>query len=167
MTPERKCGQTDVAPINVLAPAEVDFSAGQPLPPSLGQTETPVNILPAFEIDMSEAVAAPALVLTLRLRSDTPPAAVAVDALLLHKVLNDYELSLGGSGLVLDERRSGPTDNDKAVRVVLTAADASGAADRLAKLAAVVNEATDPAFRSGVLAGRSFAGCEAELRIAA
>jgi hypothetical protein len=55
MTPDpKKYGRTEIVPIHMLDPLEVDFFDGQPLPPGLGQTETPINILPAWEIDMSE-----------------------------------------------------------------------------------------------------------------
>jgi hypothetical protein len=53
------------------------------------------------------------------------------------------------------------------IRLVLTPADPAGAADRLAKLAAAVNGAADPALPAALLTGRSFGRCAAELRTAA
>lgn len=161
----KKYGRTEIAPINVLEPVEVDFSAGPPMPPKLGQTEAPVNILPVLEIDLSEP--APALALTFRLRPGVSPAAVAVDLFAVWKALNEYELSVGGSGLKPGEARDEQTAGGTVIRLVLTPADPVGAADRLAQLAAAVNGATDPAALNGVLTGRSFEKCEAELRTAA
>jgi hypothetical protein len=153
--------------VNILPQVTFDMTGGQPVDPNMTRLEpVPMNVLPEVTYSMTEP--APALVLTLKLRPDATPAAVAVDVLLLHKALNEYELSLGGSGLVPDERRSGPTDDGKGVRVMLAATKADGAPGRLGRLAAAVNgSGGEMALPDGGLIGRSFEKCEAEVRTAA
>lgn len=167
MNPDpNKHGRTEIGPIHVLGPFEIDFSAGQALPPDLGQTETPVNILPAFEIDMSQPVEDPKLVLTFKLRPDATAATVGADLVRAWRALSDYERSLNGYGLNPGEASDERTPDGDVIRWVLTAANPAGAANRLAKLAEAVNTA-DPAVPKDALAGRSFGACRAELRTAA
>lgn len=155
MNPERKYGQTEFEPVHILQPAVFDFFDGRPLPPGLGQTEMPVTILPAWEIDMSEAVVAPLLALTLHLHPEATPGAVAVDLFRVWKVLNEYELSLGGAGLNPGEPRDEQTADGTVIRLVLTCSEPTGAAGRLTKLAAVVNDAADPTIPKVTFTGRA------------
>lgn len=167
MTPDpEKYGRTEIAPIHMLEPAAFDFFDGQPPPPGLGQTETPVNILPAFEIDMGEPATTPTLVLTFKLRPDATAATIGADLVRAWRVLSDYERSLNGYGLNPGEASDERTPDGDVIRWVLTAANPAGAANRLAKLAEAVNTA-DPAVPKDALAGRSFDACRAELRTAA
>ena len=146
-----------------------DFLDGRPLPPGLGQTETPVNILPTCEIDMGEPLpAGPALALTFRHRTGAEPAAVTLDLLAAYAAPNRFEISLGGSGLAPNEAGTDLTAANGVVRLVLRATEPAGAADRVARLAAAVNGAPpDPALPAAGTVGRSFVACEAEPRAAA
>jgi hypothetical protein len=81
-------------------------------------------------------------------------------------VLDRYEISLGGMGLTPNEAESDLAATNGMLKLVLTATQSAGAASRLARLAAAVNESDTPLQRD-TLAGRSFAECKAEVRIAA
>ncbi len=168
MTPDFKTnGRTEIASINMLNPVEVDFAAGISVPPNLGETEAPVNILPTVELDLLEATAAPVLVLTLKLRPDATPAGAAVDLFMVWKALNAYEVRLNGAGLNPGEASDERTADGTVIRLVLSATEPLGATERLAKLTEVVNGAMDAAIPNDLLTGRSFEGCGAELRTAA
>jgi hypothetical protein len=78
--------------------------------------------------------------------------------------LSEYEISLGGAGLVESVLPDGSTVEADGVRLVLVALHPQGAADRLRKL---VEELNNVFARKALLPGRSFASCVAELTNAA
>ena len=154
-----------VAPTGLLA-SESFVEVIYELPPvqerrrsQLGQTEfAPVNILPAWEIDMSLRAG---LKLTFRVTAGATAEAIAADLKAVHDRLNEYEISLGGKGLEHAARQPEPTATDRVIRWVLEATEPTGAADRLGQLVAALTPLD--AVPSGLVAGRSLAGCVAEL----
>lgn len=160
MNPEfPKYGRTEDASTRLLEPADFDFFDGAPPPENLGRTGTPVNILSSWPLDGADPVASPALVLTFHLRQHATPSAVTFDLFAAYSMLNRYEISLGGKGLVADETRSDLAAGET-IRLVLLATESVGSADRLGRLAAVVN-GQDASVINGHFGERSFGGCEA------
>jgi hypothetical protein len=157
-------GRTSLGSINALPPAEFDFLDGRAPLPALGKTEVPINVLPAWAIDMNDRATSPILVLTFRLRPGANPSAVTFDLFTAYAILDRYEISLGG--LAPNETQSDLTASNGVVRLVLSATEPAGAASRFARLADVVNGA-NPAIHRDAIAGRSFEQCEAEIRMAA
>lgn len=162
MNPDpKKYGRAEIAPVNMLEPITFDFFDGQPLPPGLGQTETPVNVLPEWTIDMGEPAATPALDVTFQVRPGADLELVTFDLFAAYAALNRYEISLGGSGLTPDEKRSALKAAEGVVRLVLTpsnASDPAGTATRLAAVAGLVNRNERP-----FLLERSFVACAADV----
>lgn len=167
MNPEPKeLGHTTPVPINLLESAEFDFFDGTPRPTRLGKTEAPLNLLSAWALDAAEkAVPTPALILTFQLRTTTNTAAATLDLFTVFAVLNRYEISLGGAGLLPNETKSDLTASNGTLRLALTPTDAGGAIERLRKLAAAVNQ-PDTVLRRDTLANRSFEQCRAEVQAA-
>jgi hypothetical protein len=159
-------GRTSLAAIELLEPAVFDLLDDRASQPSLGKTETPTNVLPAWAIDMNDPATSPALVLTFQVRPGVNPSAVTFDLFAAYALLDRYEISLGGGGLAPNETESDITTSNRVVRLVLSATEQAGAASRLARLADVVNGANQ-AIRWGAIADRSFERSEAEIRIAA
>lgn len=161
MNPELpKYGRTEDTSTRLLEPADFDFFDGSPPPADLGRTGVPVNVLSSWLLDGADPVASPALVLTLHLRRNAIPAAVTFDLFAAFSVLNRYEISLGGKGLVADETRSDLAASGETIRLVLLATESVGSADRLRRLAAVIN-GQDASVINGHFGERSFGGCEA------
>lgn len=163
MSPNDKYSRAVPVRVNHLPEVVFDASGGRPADANAPRVVPgPTVIFPEQSFDMTPP---PALALTFRLRTDASPAAVAVDLFAVWKVLNEYELRLRGSGLTPGEARDEQTADGTVIRLVLTPADPTGAADRLAKLVAVVNETADPAVPKDVFTGRSFDRCEAILSV--
>jgi hypothetical protein len=97
--------------------------------------------------------------LTFRMWPGATAEAIAADLKLAFDALSEYEISLGGRGLV----ESGSTATGDGLRLVLVARHPQGAADRLRKLVEVLNNGTQKAL----LPGRAIASCVAELTNAA
>src|SRR5215213_4296530 len=95
MDPKRKYGST-VAPVRVLPPMELDFLAGQPVPPGLGKTHVPVRPLPPLA---GELVPPPEVMLTLWVRPDATPGAVGADLFAVWKALDEFDRDGKGAGL--------------------------------------------------------------------
>jgi hypothetical protein len=160
-------GRSTVEPINLLEAAAFDFLDGNSPPPQLGKTEVPVNVLPMWTLGTNEeASLSPALILTFRLRPAVNASTATFDLFGAFAVLDRYEISLGGMGLTPDESESDLMPTNGMLKLVLTATQSAGAASRLARLAAAVNE-SDTTLQRDKLAGRSFTECKAEVRTAA
>jgi hypothetical protein len=159
-------GRTSVAAIKLLEPAVFDLHDGQASQSSLGKTEGPINVLPTWTIDMNDPATPHVLVLTFRLRPGAHLSAITFDLFTAYAVLDRYDISLGGGGLVPNEAQSDLTASNGIVRLVLSTTKEAGAANRLARLADVVN-GTNQVIRWDAIAGRSFERSEAEIRIAA
>jgi hypothetical protein len=53
MSPDEEYGKSKPAPVRILPPVELDFLAGQPVPPGLGKTHVPVRLLPPLTGELS------------------------------------------------------------------------------------------------------------------
>src|SRR5205807_1833066 len=94
MTPDDKYGRTTAAPVRVLESMVIDFSAGNPLPPGLGNTDTPVRVLPIVEWEVR-----PVLNLTLWVNPEAGKAELATDLFRAWQALDDLDRSQQGAGL--------------------------------------------------------------------
>lgn len=101
-----------------------------------------------------------ALRLTFRMSPGATAEATAADLKLAFDALSEYEIRLGGRGLV----ESGTTADADGLRLVLVARHPPGAADRLRKLVEALNGDTTG---KALVPGRAFASCVAELTNAA
>ena len=117
-------GHTGPAAIELLEPAVFDVSDQSEL---FGKTESPINVLPNWAIDMNDSPSSHVLVLTFRLRPNAIPSAVTFDLFAVYAVLNRYELNLGGSGLIPNETQSDLATANGIVRLVLSATEPDGA----------------------------------------
>lgn len=157
MNPNEKYSRA--VPVRVHHLPEVSFDMTTPKgdgPSPSRAVPVRVHHLPEVSFDMTAPPVTPAVALTFRLRADASPAAVGVDLASIWKVLTGYELSLR-------EAREEQSTAGTLIRLVLTPTNAAGAADRLAKLVAAVNDAADPALPAALFTGRSFDRCEAAL----
>jgi hypothetical protein len=134
--PDHTSGRTDFGGVNILGELAFDLSEGRELSPRLGKTDAPVNVLPAWELDLSRNTA---LRLTVQVRPGATPVAIAADLVAVYQRLNEFEIRLGGKGLAHADSQPNATRHD-AIEWVLAATDPSGAAERLGKLAVVVND---------------------------
>jgi hypothetical protein len=155
MDPNEKYGKTTATPVRVLPPMELDFLAGQPVPPGLGKTHTPVRPLPPLA---GELVPPPEVTLTLWVRPDATPGAVGADLFAVWKALDEYDRDQKGAGLRPGEVRSERTADGEVIRMALLVAG-TGAVERLLRLRDAVNGA---AGANGPWAGRSFLKWAAE-----
>jgi hypothetical protein len=157
----KNLGRAVPVPVHHFPAVEFDMTAGRGVDPGMARAvPVPVHHFPAVEFDMTAGV--PSLALTLRRRPDADPAFVEADVRAVWDAVNAFDRSLGGMGLA----PVNVVEGGDVIRLTFTPADPAGAADRLAKLAAAVNEG-HPAVPREVLTGRSFLACTAELPPAA
>jgi hypothetical protein len=160
MTPEPEPSRLVPVPVTHHPEVVFDMTGGRGVDPQMTRlVPVPVTHFPEVTIEMT---AVPSLLLTLRVRPGASAADAGADVIRVWKVLSDYDRTLRGRGLTT----GGAVDDGDLIRLTLTPVDPAGAADRLAKLAAAVNDG-DPAVPREVLTGRSFVACRAELPPAA
>src|SRR5947209_3399358 len=100
MDPKPRYGRTELGPIHMFEPWEINFSDGRPIDPNMSRAEVlPATMLPEWVVTFDQPVRDPELVLTLKLRGGATPAAVATDLFEVWKSLNERERNLKGAGL--------------------------------------------------------------------
>jgi hypothetical protein len=161
MKPDDELNRAVPVPMHVLPEVVCDMTGGRGVDPDMNRAvPVPTAILPEAVFAMPQPAV---LTVTLSLKPGADVGHAIVDGATLIEALSRYERELGGQGL--HPVPSEPTEPDR-VRIVLNPAAPNGAADRLAKLAAAINQG-DPAVPREVLTGRSFVACTAELPPAA
>jgi hypothetical protein len=159
MPKEEHHGKSEFGPTNILPPIEFDFTSSEDTAYGKSELVTEVHVLPPLTVDLTPEVSRPALRLTLRLRPTATPAEIAYDLFRLYAALNEYELSLGGSGLKFDESHGGSPTADGRVMLTFVLLTPDNAVQRIGELVKRINENVRVMFpASGVIEA-----CEASL----
>jgi hypothetical protein len=161
MLPSRKVGRAVAVSAAPLPELIFDLSEGGAPATPLGKTETPVNILAEFVFDLHAAEPAPALQLSLYLRSQATPGEVALDLFRFVVAVNQLDLSFRGTGLTPDDALCEAAPTGETMRIVLRPRGLEGAVDRLVRLAEAINGVTNPAVPMQRLNYRSIERWEA------
>jgi hypothetical protein len=138
--PKTDPGDEEV-PCRQLDPAEFDFSAATPFEQNapVGGLEICTTVQEQTEIDCTAAVSAGpavALRLTVRQTPEADPGLCNQQFVELLHALNDFDLALGGRGLVLDPSLSAACDG--LLTVVLRPLDVRWSQDRFRQMAALL-----------------------------
>lgn len=130
-----------------------DAAAAKSVPSDLMKTVSPVQMLPALNLDY-EAPNSPALQLDLTVRPGVTPVELGTDLFRLCSTVNSLAPSQVGGGLTVN----GYVKQDGNVRMVMRFANPEGAQDRLAQLVSTINSSADC-----VVSCPSISRCEATL----
>lgn len=140
MSADPKFGRTVPESVNGLPELTLDMLAGKSIPPGLGKSHAPVNVLPPLSFAMPARQPVPVLQLLIAFRPDATPAQIGRDYHRLFVSLNAYDLAQGGSGLQPMEVANDTISSEGEVPLAFRPIDPHNALPRLAKLIETIEE---------------------------